>query len=94
LLISYKSEPKAAPAQRCGAACRAWPKSSRKAARPFDPGIMPKTGTMLVRQWRGHTHTVLVREDGFEYEGQYYRSLTVIASGSPERIGRAHGSLA
>jgi len=54
----------------------------------FDPGIMPKTGTMLVRQWRGHTHTVLVREDGFEYEGQHYRSLTVIA----ERITGAHWS--
>jgi hypothetical protein len=42
----------------------------------------------LVRQWRGHTHTVLVREDGFEYEGQRYRSLTVIA----ERITGAHWS--
>ena len=31
-----------------------------------DPGIMLRTGTTLVRQWRGHTHTVLVREDGFE----------------------------
>jgi len=42
----------------------------------------------LVRQWRGHTHTVLVREDGFEYEGQCYRSLTVIA----EPITGAHWS--
>jgi hypothetical protein len=41
-----------------------------------------------VRQWRGHTHTVLVREDGFEYEGQHYGSLTVIA----ERITGAHWS--
>ena len=24
-----------------------------------------ETGATLVRQWRGHTHTVLVREDGF-----------------------------
>ena len=60
----------------------------QKGASFFDPGIMPKTGTTLVRQWRGHTHTVLVREDGFEYEGQYYRSLTVIA----ERITGAHWS--
>jgi len=42
----------------------------------------------LVRQWRGHTHTVLVGEEGFEYEGQRYRSLTVIA----ERITGAHWS--
>ena len=59
-----------------------------KDRRSFDPGIVPKTGTTLVRQWRGHTHTVLVCEDGFEYEGQRYRSLTVIA----ERITGAHWS--
>ena len=47
----------------------------KKSAR-FDPGIFPKTGMTFVRQWRGHAHTVLVREDGFEYEGQHYRSLT------------------
>jgi len=54
----------------------------------FDPGIAPKTGTTLVRQWRGRAHTVVVRENGFEYEGQHYRSLTVIA----ERITGAHWS--
>ena len=53
-----------------------------------DPGIMLRTGTTLVRRWRGHTHSVLVREDGFEYEGRHYRSLTVIA----ERITGAHWS--
>jgi hypothetical protein len=54
----------------------------------FDPGLVLKTGTTLVRQWRGQAHTILVREDGFEYEGQRYRSLTVIA----ERITGAHWS--
>src|SRR5215471_2665467 len=54
----------------------------------FDPGLLPKTGTTLVRQWRGRTHKVLVCEDGFEYEGQRYRSLSVIA----ERITGAHWS--
>ena len=49
---------------------------------------MLKTGTRLVRHWRGHAHTVFVREDEFEYEGQHYRSLTVIA----ERITGAHWS--
>src|SRR5712671_5580377 len=39
-------------------------------------------------QWRGYTHTVLVREDGFEYDGRRYRSLTVIA----EQITGAHWS--
>jgi Protein of unknown function (DUF2924) len=59
-----------------------------KGARSFDPGGVLKTGAALVRQWRGHTHTVLVHEDGFEYDGQRYRSLTVIA----ERITGAHWS--
>jgi DUF2924 family protein len=59
-----------------------------KGALSFDPGIVLKTGATLVRQWRGHTHTVLVGDDGFEYEGRRYRSLTVIA----ERITGAHWS--
>ena len=53
-----------------------------------NPRIVLKTGARLVRQWRGQTHTVLVGEDGFEYEGQRYRSLTLIA----ERITGAHWS--
>ena len=59
-----------------------------KGALSDDSGGLLKTGTILVRQWRGHTHTVLVHKDGFEYEGQRYRSLTVIA----ERITGAHWS--
>src|SRR5215831_9540261 len=59
-----------------------------KAAAAFAPGVVPNTGTRLVRQWRGRTHAVLVREDGYEYEGERYRSLTVIA----ERITGAHWS--
>jgi DUF2924 family protein len=61
---------------------------SRKAGAPRDPGIVLKTGTRLVRHWRRHAHTVLVREDGFEYEGEHYRSLTLIA----QRITGAHWS--
>ena len=62
--------------------------ASEKGALSFEPGVVLKAGTTLVRQWRGHTHTILVREDGFEYEGEHYRSLTVIA----ERITGAHWS--
>jgi hypothetical protein len=51
-----------------------------------DSRIGLKTGTTLVRQWRGRAHTVLVRENGFEYESQHYRSLTVIA----EKITGVH----
>ena len=62
--------------------------ASEKGDLAVHPGIVLKAGTTLVRQWRGHTHTVLVQKDGFEHEGQRYRSLTVIA----ERITGAHWS--
>jgi len=38
-----------------------------------------KPGTRLVREWHGVTHVVLVHPDGFEWEGQQHRSLSVIA---------------
>jgi hypothetical protein len=38
-----------------------------------------KPGTVLVRGWRGRTHTLVVREGGFEYRGRLYRSLSLIA---------------
>ena len=62
--------------------------ASEKATLAVDPGLVLKAGTTLVRQWRGHTHTVLVHKDGFEHEGQLYRSLTAIA----EQITEAHWS--
>ena len=61
---------------------------SDKAMMAVDPGLVLKAGTTLVRQWRGHTHMVLVHNDGFEHAGQRYRSLTAIA----ERITEAHWS--
>jgi len=38
-----------------------------------------KPGTRLMREWGGKTHTVIVLEDGFEYEGKRHQSLTQIA---------------
>ena len=38
-----------------------------------------KPGVRLVREWHGQAHTVLVLQDGFDYQGQRYRSLTQIA---------------
>jgi hypothetical protein len=37
-------------------------------------------GTRLVRDWHGIGHTVTVLDDGFEYGGQTWRSLTAIAT--------------
>ena len=47
-----------------------------------------KPGARLVREWRSHTHTVTVTEDGFEYAGRNYPSLTKIA----RKITGAHWS--
>lgn len=38
-----------------------------------------KPGAKLVREWRGRTHTVIVIEDGFEWKGRHWRSLSAIA---------------
>ena len=43
------------------------------------PILSLKPGARLVREWRGQTHTVTVTEDGFEYAGKSYASLTRIA---------------
>ncbi len=43
------------------------------------PAIRMKPGLRLVREWRGETHTVLVLEDGFEWNGQRRCSLSAIA---------------
>lgn len=38
-----------------------------------------KPGTRLLREWQGEPHHVTVLEEGFEYRGQRYASLSVIA---------------
>ncbi len=38
-----------------------------------------KPGAKLVREWRGEAHTVIVIEDGFEWNGRHWRSLSAIA---------------
>jgi hypothetical protein len=39
----------------------------------------PIAGTQLVREWKGVGHTVTVRDDGYEYQGRPYKSLSAIA---------------
>ena len=45
------------------------------------PVLGPKlgVGTKLVRDWHGVGHSVTVLENGFEYDGQNWKSLTAIA---------------
>ena len=47
-----------------------------------------KPGTRLLREWGGKTHTVIVLDDGFEYESERHQSLTQIA----RRITGTHWS--
>jgi hypothetical protein len=39
----------------------------------------PIAGTRLVREWKGVEHSVTVRDDGYEYQGRPYKTLSVIA---------------
>lgn len=38
-----------------------------------------QSGTVLTRDWKGMRHTVRVSEDGYEWDGETYRSLSKIA---------------
>ena len=62
-------------------------KNLRKTGR-VGPTPSLKPGARLVREWRGRAHTVAVTEDGFEYVGTSYPSLTKIA----KKITGAHWS--
>jgi hypothetical protein len=38
-----------------------------------------RPGTLLVREWRGVTHRVVILADGVEWRGRRYESLTLVA---------------
>jgi Protein of unknown function (DUF2924) len=40
---------------------------------------LPRSGTILVREWQGTSHQVTVVNDGFLWSGRTYRSLSGIA---------------
>lgn len=46
--------------------------------RELDPRI-PAAGTILTRVYKGREHRLKVLADGFEYEGETFRSLTAAA---------------
>lgn len=51
---------------------------AKPAPSPGDERV-PLPGTVLTRAYRGKAYHVIVREDGFEYDGQIFRSLSAIA---------------
>jgi hypothetical protein len=50
---------------------------ARKAGGSVAVGFKP--GTRLIREWQGQTHEVTVLEEGYEWQGVRYRSLSPIA---------------
>ena len=46
---------------------------------PVRKGDRPIVGTRLIREWQGVEHTATVLDDGFEYQGRRYKSLSAIA---------------
>jgi hypothetical protein len=58
------------------------PKDISKARTPSpftrDPRL-PAVGTVIQRAYKAKVHEVTVREDGFEHEGETYRSLSALA---------------
>lgn len=62
-------------------------KRLRELARKFDANpnaelsgvVRIKPGTRLLRDWRGQSHRITVLENGYEYAGKCYPSLSQIA---------------
>jgi hypothetical protein len=51
-------------------------------AKPNGKIVLPrriKAGSVLVREWKGRSHRVMVLADGFAYEGEVYSNLSEIA---------------
>jgi len=51
------------------------------AHRPIQVAPVPslKSGTVLLREWHGTEHQVIVREDGIMFNGKQYKSLSQVA---------------
>ncbi|MEO8130091.1 MAG: DUF2924 domain-containing protein [Bryobacteraceae bacterium] len=52
---------------------------TRPRRKPRREPRLPPAGTVLRRQYRGRTIVVKVLAEGFEYEGEQYRSLSAVA---------------
>ena len=44
-----------------------------------EPSPMLKPGTVLLREWHGSQHQVIVRDDGIVFKGKTYKSLSQVA---------------
>ena len=41
--------------------------------------VKPRTGVVFERVWNGRIYTVTTQENGFEYDGETYKSLSAVA---------------
>ena len=55
--------------------------AAASARRPIQlaPESTLKAGTVLLREWHGTQHQVVVREDGIMFQGRQYKSLSQVA---------------
>jgi hypothetical protein len=53
----------------------------------LQPALQIKPGTKLIRQWQGRRHEVLASDEGFDYRGKRYKTLSAIAREA--RLGSA-----
>ena len=81
-LLSYKLQEQAFAGLGSNA-CRQLRQIARDVAKGSDIGAPSarrlKPGTRLARSWKGHVHVVHVGEDGFDYKGAQYASLSEVA---------------
>ncbi len=54
-------------------------KRGRGGSSTFDRAPSLKPGAKLIREWRGRTYSVIALEDGFDFEGRRFPSLSKIA---------------
>jgi Protein of unknown function (DUF2924) len=52
-------------------------KSTARSTAPVATNFRP--GTVIIKQWRGAQHTVVVLGDGFQHQGKVYASLSQLA---------------
>lgn len=52
----------------------------KRAPMPTMKEVSIKPGTRLVRTWKGQRHSVIVKENGFDYQGRVFNSLSEVAA--------------
>jgi hypothetical protein len=76
--ITYKLQERAFGGLSKAALRKLRASAARRQARRRPP-VSFKPGTRLVREWHGQTHTVVILGEGVEWQGERYRSLSVVA---------------